>query len=148
MEESHRKVLRKLRIEISKTIDATRITQQLFAEDILEETDRDEILAEKTNAHKAWHLLDLLPRKGPEAFPVFLQALNGSGAIFLANAIQSKLSGMGQLLDIVLRSDRVLSWPTRELRNVLIIYRLPVIRKVAKNAYFLLLFIKFGVKRR
>ena len=77
----------------------------------MEETDRDEILAEKTNAHKAWHLLDLLPRKGPEAFPVFLQALNGSGAIFLANAIQSKLSGMRQLLDncITQRSGRIVA---------------------------------------
>jgi len=101
MEESHRKVLKKLRLKISRIINVRRITEVLFSRGILDENDREEILAETTTQYKALHLLDLLPRRGSEAFQVFLQALYGSGAVSLANAIQSDLSGMGEFFDFV-----------------------------------------------
>lgn len=105
MEESHRKVLKKLRLKISGNIDVRslrRITEELYSRGILDENDRQEILAEKTTEYKAWLLLDLLPRKGSQAFPVFLQALHSSGSIFLANAIRSELSGESwELFDFV-----------------------------------------------
>lgn len=93
MEESHRKVLKKLRLRISRNINVRRITEELFSGGILDENDRQEILLETTTEYKALHLVDLLPRRGSQAFPVFLQALHGSGADFLVNEIQSELSG-------------------------------------------------------
>lgn len=97
MEESHRKVLKKLRLKISRNINVRRVTESLFSGEILDENDREQILAETTTQYKALRLLDLLPLKGSQAFPEFLKALRGSGSgsgSGLANAIQSELSGM------------------------------------------------------
>lgn len=105
MEESHRKVLKKLRLKISRNINVRRVTESLLSEEILDENDREQILAETTTEYKALRLLDLLPRKGSQAFPVFLQALRGSGSgsgSGLANAIQSELSGMRELFDFAI----------------------------------------------
>ena len=104
MEESHRKVLKKWRLKISKNINVRRVTESLFSGEILDESDREEILAETTTEQKAFRLLDLLPLKGSQAFPEFLKALRGSGSgsgSGLANAIQSELSGMRELFDFV-----------------------------------------------
>ena len=72
MEESHRKVLKKWRLKISKNINVRRVTESLFSGEILDESDREEILAETTTEQKAFRLLDLLPLKGSQAFPEFL----------------------------------------------------------------------------
>lgn len=101
MEESHRKVLKKLRLEISRSINVRRITEELFSGGILDENDREEILAETTTLYKSLLLLDILPRKGSQAFPMFSEALRGSGSIFVWNSIQSELSGMRNRFDFV-----------------------------------------------
>ena len=94
MEESHRKVLRKWRLRISTSINTRRITEELFSGGILDQNDCEEIRAQTTTQYKALYLVDLLPRRGSQAFPMFLQALQHSGLIELANAIHSELSGM------------------------------------------------------
>lgn len=101
MEESHRKVLRKLRLEISRNIDVRRITEELFSGGILDEHDREEILAETTTLYKSLLLLDILPRKGSQAFPMFFNALDRFGSNFVWNSIQSELSGMRKRFDFV-----------------------------------------------
>ena len=101
MEEPHRKVLKKLRLRISTNINVRRITEELFSGGILDENDREEIFAETTTQYKALYLVDLLPRRGSQAFLKFLEALHRSGSIFLANAIQRELSGMRELFDFV-----------------------------------------------
>ena len=93
MEESHRKVLRKFRLRISRNIDARRITEVLFTKEILDEASKEFILAQ-TSEGKAFCLLDELSRSGPDAFESFLNALHGSGRSFLANEINFHLSGM------------------------------------------------------
>ena len=97
MEESHRKLLQKLRLKISRNINVRRVTESLFSGGILEENDREEIFAEITTEYKALCLLDLLPRNGSQAFPVFMEALRDSGSRFVANAIQLELSSMREL---------------------------------------------------
>jgi len=99
MEESHRKVLRKLRLKISRNINVRRVSEELFSGGILDENDREEILAETSTQYQSLHLLDLLPRRGSQAFPVFLQALHGSGADSLVNEL-SELSGMESIFDL------------------------------------------------
>ncbi|PFX34919.1 uncharacterized protein LOC111319657 [Stylophora pistillata] len=93
MEESHRKVLRKFRLHISRNIDARRITEVLFTNEILDEASKELILAETTSEGKAFYLLDVLSRCGPGAFESFLAALHGSGRSFLANEIHRHMSG-------------------------------------------------------
>jgi len=101
MEESHRKVLKKFRFEISRNIDVRRITEELFSRGILDENDREEILAETTTLYKSFLLLDMLPRKGSQAFPMFFNAFGRFGSIFVWNSIQSELSGMRKRFDFV-----------------------------------------------
>ena len=101
MEESHRKVLQKLHLKISRNIDPKKITEVLFTRSILDENDREEVLAQTTTQDKAMRLLNLLPRRGSEAFEVFLQALYGCGCAALANSIQSELSGNGEVFDLI-----------------------------------------------
>lgn len=98
MEESHRKVLQKFRLKISRNINPRKITEVLFTRGILDENDRELVLAQTTTQEKALYLLDLLSRSGPEAFEVFLQALYGCDRAFLANAIRAELSGMEKFL--------------------------------------------------
>lgn len=98
MEDTHRKVLQKLRLHISRNINARRITETLFSRGVLDENDKESIIAETTTEYKALYLLDLLPRKGPTAFDDFVQALYACNNAFLANSIQSELSGMENVL--------------------------------------------------
>ena len=96
MEESHRKVLQKLRLKISRTINPRKVTEVLFTRGILDENDRESILAQTTTQDKALHLLDLLSRSGPEAFEAFLDALCVCNCAFLVNIIRSELTGRGK----------------------------------------------------
>ena len=146
MEESHRKFLQKLRLKISRNINVRRITEELFSGGILDENDREEILAETTTQYKSLHLVDLLPRRGSQAFPVFLQALHGSGADFLVNDIQLELSGMIERTFLIyvdqvhVNADDFSTTLRTRYGNVLIIRRLPVIKKVTKTptlAYYI-----------
>lgn len=98
MEESHRKVLQKLRLKISRNINPKQVTEVLFTRGILDENDRESVLAQTTTQDKALYLLDLLSRSGPEAFEAFLDALHGFNRAFLVNIIRSELTGRGKLL--------------------------------------------------
>ena len=133
MEESHRKVLNKWRLKISRNINVRKVTEELFSEGILDENDREEIFSQTTIQYKALRLLDLLPRRGWQAFPVFMRVLRGSGCGSIANAIQWEL-GRRELFDFVYADQvRDRAWKCFDH---------------SPPTYVLLLFIKFGVKRR
>lgn len=72
MEEKHRSILKKHRIDITKDLEVKKVLNRLT---VLEDDDRDEIKAEKTRVERADTLLDMLPRKGSNAFKDFLSAL-------------------------------------------------------------------------
>ena len=91
MEQSKRDVLRAHRVVITDNLQERRVVEQLFAERVLDQTDREEIHAETSRFGKCWLLLDKLPRKGPSAFESFLQALRLSGQGFLADKLTGKL---------------------------------------------------------
>ena len=97
MEDSKRNVLRKLRMHISRNMEARKAVEFLYCRGVLDENDREVILAETTTQFKVLKLLDMLPRIGSKAFDVFLQALHGCGYGFLAKNIQSELSGTNKL---------------------------------------------------
>ena len=93
MEQSKRDVLRAHRVVIADNLQERRVVEQLFAEGVLDQTDREEIHAETSRFGKCCLLLDnfKLPRKGPSAFESFLQALRLSGQGFLADKLTGKL---------------------------------------------------------
>ena len=56
------------------------IVDQLFAEEILASTEKDEILQKSTTKENARRFLDILPSRGSKAFGLFLDALKASEA--------------------------------------------------------------------
>ena len=91
MEQSKRDVLTAHRVVIADNLQERRVVEQLFAEGVFDQTDREEIHAETSRFGKCCLLLDKLPRKGPSAFESFLQALRLSGQGFLADKLSGKL---------------------------------------------------------
>lgn len=76
MEPAHRAVLRKFRVELSEQLLVSdTIVPLLFQEGILTHAQVEEVESQRTNRSKNLKLLDLLPNRGPRAFPTFLQAL-------------------------------------------------------------------------
>ena len=72
MEVEHKEILRKRREAISTDLEPSRVLNRLT---VLDEEDRDEIKAEKTRTARVWVLLDMLPRRGSDAFKDFVCAL-------------------------------------------------------------------------
>ena len=98
MEESKRNVLRKLRLPIANNIDVKKVTEILYSRRVLDQSDRELVLAETTTVDKGCKLLDILCRKEPEAFGEFSQALRICGHNYLVNKIQSELTGKPNFL--------------------------------------------------
>ena len=73
MEKSDRDSLRKNRLDLCRDLDAKQVTQFLYSKDILSEKDKQEIDAKNTQRERSEELLDILPRRGPNAFKAFLE---------------------------------------------------------------------------
>ena len=72
MEEERRNILKRHRTAITNDLEVKKVLNKLT---VLGEEDRDEIKAEKTRTEQARALLDMLPRKGSNAFTDFVSAL-------------------------------------------------------------------------
>ncbi|XP_029969038.1 death domain-containing protein CRADD [Salarias fasciatus] len=77
MDPAHRAVLRRLRVELSgQLLVSDAVLPLLFQEEVLTEAQVEDIESRSSERQKALRLLDLLPSRGPRAFPVFLRALD------------------------------------------------------------------------
>ena len=90
MEDKHREILRKYRDAFLKDLEPIKVINRL---DFLDDDDRDQVKAQKTRSKQAEELLDMLPRKGPDAFHGFITALYSGSQKFLARPL-IKASGM------------------------------------------------------
>lgn len=72
MEEEHRNILTRRRTAITKDLEVKKVLNKLT---VLGDEDRDEIKAERTRTEQARALLDMLPRKGSNAFTDFVSVL-------------------------------------------------------------------------
>ena len=91
MEEEHRAILKRHRIAITKDLEVNKVLNRLT---VLGDDDRDEIKAGRTRVNQACALLDMLPRKGSNAFKDFVSALfEITGQEHLAKLL-AKESGM------------------------------------------------------
>ena len=75
MKEEDRKALRSNREALLKDLEAKRVASLLYSRDIFSEEDKDSVNAKSTPAEQREEVLDILPRKGPEAFGVFCAVL-------------------------------------------------------------------------
>ncbi|KAM3858899.1 death domain-containing protein CRADD [Diretmus argenteus] len=76
MDPAHKEVLRKHRLELSNHILVSdTVLPFLYQENIITESQVEEIESQKTNKNKTLRLLDVLPSRGPFAFDAFLRSL-------------------------------------------------------------------------
>ncbi|KAM9334749.1 death domain-containing protein CRADD [Symphorus nematophorus] len=76
MEPPHRALLRAHRLELSgQLLVSDSIVPFLYQEDILTESQVEDIESQPTNRQKTLKLLDILPSRGPRAFDAFLRSL-------------------------------------------------------------------------
>ncbi|XP_064795866.1 death domain-containing protein CRADD-like [Oncorhynchus masou masou] len=76
MDPRHKEILRKHRLDLSDQIlIEDTIVHFLYQENILTESQVDEIQSQISNKKKTLRLLDILPTRGPRAFGTFLNSL-------------------------------------------------------------------------
>jgi len=68
-------ILRKHRVMLVETIDATKLTDYLYQKGILVAEDIEIIKNKVTRADRARTLVDIIPTRGPTAFGIFVDAL-------------------------------------------------------------------------
>ena len=78
MPEDYRRVLRINRVDLVNDLLVDDVLPYLFAKFVFDSDHLELIRAEKTDKRKAEKLLDLLPRRGEQAFGHFLDALKDS----------------------------------------------------------------------
>ncbi|XP_078342187.1 uncharacterized protein LOC144627991 isoform X5 [Oculina patagonica] len=72
MEQEHREILRNRRIPIAEDLEPLKLLNRL---DVIDDDDREEIKTKETRREQAYALLDMIIRKGPNAFKNFVSAL-------------------------------------------------------------------------
>ncbi|XP_060885227.1 death domain-containing protein CRADD [Labrus mixtus] len=76
MDPKHRALLRTHRLYLSgQLLVSDSIVPFLYQEDVLTEAQVEDIQSQPTDTRRTLRLLDLLPSRGPRAFPLFLRAL-------------------------------------------------------------------------
>ncbi|KAM6962123.1 death domain-containing protein CRADD [Tautogolabrus adspersus] len=76
MDPEHRALLRTHRLYLSgQLLVSDSIVPFLYQEDVLTEAQVEDIQSQPTDTRRTLRLLDLLPSRGPRAFPLFLRAL-------------------------------------------------------------------------
>jgi hypothetical protein len=64
---------------IEYEVEAKDLAGALYSVQILDTNDRDEIMGGYTRLERTRHMIDILLLRGPEAFDIFLQALDDNG---------------------------------------------------------------------
>ena len=94
MEEKHRDILRRNLYRICRDLNGRRATLFLSSEDIFSDQDRLELNSKKNNhldLNEA--LVDMLERRGPDAFGVFMEFLKNE-QVHLHELLESSLRGI------------------------------------------------------
>lgn len=105
MEDQHKQILQRNRVLFRRELSAEKIAIELFSANILDQEDLHEVKGATTPEKRADTLLDLLPRKGPEAFPLFYKSLQKSRQD-LADKILTPFSGTTVFVMVYKREER------------------------------------------
>ena len=93
MEEKHRQTLKKNLYKICRDLNGKKATIFLYAEDILSEQDKCDIKSEKTHHDLNDAFMDILPKRGPKAFDVFMEFLKQE-QVHLHDILVTSLEGI------------------------------------------------------
>ncbi|XP_078091370.1 LOW QUALITY PROTEIN: death domain-containing protein CRADD [Mustelus asterias] len=75
MDEKHRRILRRLRLELSSQLRVDMVVEYLYQERVLSQAFLEEIRAEPVSIRRSLKLLDHLPSRGARGFPAFADSL-------------------------------------------------------------------------
>lgn len=93
MEDADRRVLQVNRTFLVKNIaNPDDVANELFSNEIFTEGMKDEVEVEKLKEKKVRKLLDILPRRGPEAFQIFIKVLQDTNNDHVALKMKSGIS--------------------------------------------------------
>ena len=105
MDKKHRELLRRNRERLVEDLDALSLLSYLYQEHTLSENDVDLIKAERTRSSQAEKLLDIVPKRGPQAFHTFCRALErGDGQNHLVALLKppgSAPQGMNECASVI-----------------------------------------------
>ena len=90
MDERHRKILAKNRVYLTKNMDMASIVDHLSV--LLSPDMMERITSQQTNRDKVVTFLNILEKRGPEAFPQFLDALTNSEFNFVRKRLEEDLN--------------------------------------------------------
>ncbi|KAJ7377788.1 hypothetical protein OS493_026355 [Desmophyllum pertusum] len=91
MDDKHRTILRKHRTALVDNLEPSKLLNSL---DVLDDDDRDKLKSVQIRKEQAEELLDILSRRGPEAFQNFVAALYKSQEFLAKRLIQEQDSGI------------------------------------------------------
>nr|XP_020466443.1 caspase-2 isoform X7 [Monopterus albus] len=116
MLERDRQTIRRCSVVLCKqlVVDAMLI-QSLQADDILTESMAESILGEQTSQKRSWHLLQLLPKRGPRAFRSFCAALRETEQQHLCDLLTQSPERDGREAQLKRFVDPSLPFPTQEV---------------------------------
>lgn len=78
MIQKHRDILRHVRADLAKDMDPQEVLLQMSTNLVFSPRDEEEIMAKEGRTRQCETLLDILPRRGAEAFSSFVNALKSS----------------------------------------------------------------------
>lgn len=73
MDDKHREILRRQQLNLRRDLEVMKLLPKLHS--VLDTDDEEEVKAEATRRKKVDKLLNILPKKGPKAFDVFVKGL-------------------------------------------------------------------------
>ncbi|XP_077866678.1 uncharacterized protein LOC100373670 [Saccoglossus kowalevskii] len=74
MKDEHRQLLRRHRAEMAKVLETDKVVENLIVDNTIDEEDEQNIKGKPTKIAKARELVDIICRKGPNAFKRFVEA--------------------------------------------------------------------------
>ena len=75
MDEKHRNTLESVRVKLVRDMEVTQVLLQMSGEQVFSDADKGIIKSKPNRQEQCEALLDILPRKGENAYESFIQAL-------------------------------------------------------------------------
>ena len=88
MDEIHRQVLRKQRLTMLKDLETVGVLDHMYQSGSLSEDDCAQVKISGTRRERCQRFLDMLPRRGDNAYHVFLRALEKESLSHLAEELR------------------------------------------------------------
>ncbi|KAM8826675.1 caspase-2 isoform 1-T1 [Synchiropus picturatus] len=94
MEKRHMETLQSCSVDLQKQLEVDEtLLQHLKSNKILTDPQAERIMAKDTSFGRAWYLLLLLPKRGPNAFNMFCRALKETDQDHLCDMLMQQLEG-------------------------------------------------------